>query len=302
MDATRRDLILQRWNVIQHNLVPALRPGPFDSSTSAKAATDTPYQPLPFTGDRSTPLGLAGRIEWIHLDNRPYLRAMHIALLSYRRLRRHKHAVTLIELLLGRNPNDNQGVRYLLGSEALRAGDDEHARSIFGAETDGYPPYFYELALSYMLKNEWTAAATALRRGFAANPYIAELLCGNLNPARLAIWHGSNMAEPGTAHAYIQMYGMFWHTQPNSFAFTRWLFNHPKVMMERATTMECQEALLWEVDGGKREEASQQQTRLIRKIDDTMSAAIVTKRMDRRGKTLIWPWTQPRAPRFAPLE
>ncbi len=83
-----------------------------------------------------------------HLDNRHYLRATHIALLSYMRLRRPRDAVTLIELMLARNPGDNQSVRYLLGSEAMRAGDHEYARKVFEEEADSYPPYFYELALS----------------------------------------------------------------------------------------------------------------------------------------------------------
>lgn len=108
-----------------------------------------------------------------------------------------------------RNPNDNQGVRYLLGSEALRAGDYEHARMVFEQEASGFPSYFYELGLCFMLRDEWGAAATALRRGFAANPYIAEILGGNSNPAPLAIWHGTSMAEPETACEYIKMYGMY---------------------------------------------------------------------------------------------
>lgn len=116
---------------------------------------------------------------------------MHIALLSYMRLRR-----TLIELMLARNPGVNQGVRYLLGSEAMRAGDHEYARRVFEEEADSYPPYFYELALSHMFKDEWVVAATALRRGFAANPYIAEILGGNPNPEPLAIWHGTSWAKP----------------------------------------------------------------------------------------------------------
>lgn len=241
--------------------------------------------------NRHIPEGFNGRIEWMHLDNRPYLRAMHIALLSYMRLRRHKDAVTIIELMLARNPNDNQGVRYLLGSEALRAGNYDYARTVLEADTDGYPPYFYELALCYMLKDEWVAAATALRRGFAANPYIAELLGGNPNPAPLAIWHGTNMAEPEVACEYIQMYGMFWHTQPDSFAFTRWLFNHPKVLAERAAIMECKEAVLWENDGSTRSKIGEQERHLTASIDDTLSAAIATKRKDRRGR-MIWPWVR----------
>lgn len=245
--------------------------------------------------NRLIPEGFAGRIEWVHLDNRPYLRAMHGALLSYMRLRRHKDAVIFIELMLARNPNDNQGVRYLLGSEALRAGDYDRAQAAFEAQAHNYPPYFYELALCHMLRDNWVPAATALRHGFAANPYIAEILAGNPNPAPLSIWHSANLAEPETARDYMQMYGMLWHRQPESFAFTRWLFNHPKVLAERAAIMECKEALLWEPIGGTREEITRRKTELIDQIDDSLSAAIVTKRQERRSKATIWPWAS--APR-----
>ncbi|WP_317203481.1 hypothetical protein [Janthinobacterium sp.] len=205
--------------------------------------------------------------------------------------------MTIIELMLARNPADNQGVRFLLGSEALRAGDFAHARAVFEAEADGYPPYFYELALTHMLRDEWVSAATALRRGFAANPYIAELLGGNASPAPLAIWHGTNLAEPTTACAYIQMYGMYWHNQPDSFAFTRWLFNHPKVLAERAEIMECKEAILWESGAAARRKSIERGFLLADSIDYALSTAIVTKRKDRRGQ-MVWPWmlTQLRFP------
>ena len=241
--------------------------------------------------NRLIPEGFNGRIEWGHLDNRPYFRAMHIALLSYMRLRRHKDAVTLIELMLARNPNDNQGVRYLLGSEAMRAGDHEKACTVFESEAYSYPPYFYELALCYMLKDEWVPAATALRRGFGANPYIPEILGGNPNPQPLAIRHGTNFAEPEIAGDYVQMYGALWQQCPDSFAFTRWVFNHPKVMAERAAIMECKEAMLWESDGSARVVIMEQELRLTTSIDDTLSAAIVTKRKDRRGQ-IVWPWVR----------
>jgi tetratricopeptide (TPR) repeat protein len=240
--------------------------------------------------NRLIPEGFTGRIEWGHLDNRPYLRAMHIALLSYMRLRRHKDAVAIIELMLERNPSDNQGVRFLLGSEALRAGDLDHARAVFKAEADAYPPYFYELALLHMMREEWTLAATALRRGFSANPYVAEILGGNANPAPLAIWHDSNLAEPSTAREYMQMYGMYWHHQPDSFAFTRWLFNHPKVLAERAELMACKEAIMWESDAATRRKFLDRRLLLAAGIDDALSTAIIIKRKDRRGQ-ICWPWS-----------
>lgn len=240
--------------------------------------------------NRHIPEGFTGRIEWGHLENRPYLRLMHVALLSYMRLRRHRGAVKIIESMLARNPNDNQGVRYLLGSELLRAGDIERARAVLAAEADSYPPYFYELALACMLNNDWVAAATALRRGFAANPYIAEYLGGNPYPLPLAIWHGNNFAEPETAIDYAEMYDELWLTPPDGFAFVRWLFNHSKVLAERAAIMECREALLSEDDASARSKIIAQARGAAASIDDAISIAIVKKRKNVRGK-LVWPWT-----------
>jgi tetratricopeptide (TPR) repeat protein len=209
--------------------------------------------------------------------------------LAYVRLRRHREAVMLIEKMLAYNPNDNQGMRYLLGSEALRAGEHERAQKVFAAEAESYPPYFYELALTHALKDEWIPAATALRHGFCANPYIAEILGGNPHPQPLAIWHGSNLAEPETAVDYVEMYGDLWRRRPDSLTFVRWLFNHPKVMVERAAFMDCREALLWEQDFQARTTILDREREVLAGIDDRLSATLVVKRQDRRGRTL-YPW------------
>lgn len=204
-------------------------------------------------------------------------------------LRRRKDAVTLIDLMLARNPSESQGLRYLLSSELLWAGDHGRARTVFEEEAYGYPPYFYELALCCMLNADWVAAATALRRGFAANPYIAEILAGNPNPAPLTIWHSTTLAEPETAHDYTRMCSMLWHLNPDSFAFVHWLFNHPKALAERAAIMECKEAMLWEPDATTRVDLGAKGRHLTDSIDDVLSLTIITKRKDRRGN-MVWPW------------
>jgi len=79
-------------------------------------------------GERVIPKGFTGRIEWGYLDNRPFLRAMHGAALCYTSLRKRRDAAAMMEQLLPYNPNDNQGIRYLIGSEYLRSGDLEKAR------------------------------------------------------------------------------------------------------------------------------------------------------------------------------
>lgn len=64
------------------------------------------------------------------------------------------------------------------------------------------------------------------------------------------------------------------------------------MLAERAAILEFQEALLWESDSGIREEIVRRKTELIDRIDDNLSAVIVTKRQERRGKDSIWPWAQ----------
>lgn len=82
---------------------------------------------------------------------------------------------------------------------------------------------------------------------------------------------------------------MLWYQNPDSFAFVRWLFNHPKVLAERAAIMECKEAGLWEQDAATRSELGVKGHHLSAGIDDTLSMSIITKRKDRHGN-LVWPW------------
>ena len=143
-------------------------------------------------GNSLMPESFSGEVEWGHLSNRQFLRALHGVVLANVHLRRHKNAVMLIDKLMAFNPNDNRGVRYLLGSELVRAGDYERAATVFDECADYYPPYHYEQALLHIMNKNWVKAATELRYGFAANSYIAEMLCGNPNPQPLAKWHDNN--------------------------------------------------------------------------------------------------------------
>ncbi|WBS02031.1 hypothetical protein OU994_27890 [Pseudoduganella sp. SL102] len=246
--------------------------------------------------NRQIPPGFAGRIAWHNVDNRAYLRMMHVAVLAHVRLGRHRDATALIEQMLLRNPSDNQGVRYLLGSEALRiepqAGTvQEHGRviEVLAEHADTYPPYWYELALAHLQHGRWAAAATALRRGFVTNPYIAEILGGNPDPKPHVAWHPDDTTLPDAARAYIDAYGAMWEADSGHRPFMHWLFNHPEVMIERASVMACREALLWETDPDKRGDLLARVEELTARIDDSLSAAIVVQR-ETVGRRLVWPW------------
>jgi len=242
-------------------------------------------------GNRFIPEGFDGLIEWHSLGNRPFLRAMHGAVLAYVRLRKHRDATILMNKMLAYNPNDNQGVSCLLGSEMLRSGDRYQAEKVFSEYADSYPPYFYELALTHILKSHWVEAATALRQGFSENSYISEILCGNPCPQPLAIWHGINLAEPDIAVDYIEMYGELWFRHPESLAFVRWLFNHSSVMAERAQWIKCSEELFSEHGLEARRRIMNRQQALLDGIDHQLSTKIIKKIQNQRGKE-IWPWMQ----------
>ena len=91
-------------------------------------------------GEGAIPTGFSGLIQWGFLENRPFLRAAHGAALCHIHLGKHKDALRLMERILAWNPNDNQGVRFLIGSEYLRAGETAKAERIFMDHAEDYPP------------------------------------------------------------------------------------------------------------------------------------------------------------------
>ena len=194
-----------------------------------------------------------------------------------------------MEKMLAWNPGDNQGIRYLIGSAYLRAGEPDKARAFLAAEDNDFPPSRYELALLHLREEDFRAAATSLRLGFVENGYIAEMLCGMPHPLPMTIWHGSNFAEPELARDYALQYGDLWHRTPGAVAFLRWLHTHPAVMAERAAILECWETLLWEHDIERRRAILDRQQALVDGIDDRLSAEIAVERIDRLGDP-VRPW------------
>ena len=240
-------------------------------------------------GEAALPVDFKGEIRWVCHRNRPFLRTAHVLSLCYRNAGERKKAIKTMEKILGWNPSDNQGIRWLIGSEYMRAGQRSRAESTFREHGSEYPPYRYELGLLYFQEGEHARAATSLRHGFIENPYIAEILCGTPAPMRLTIWEGSNLQEVECAQAYVASYGELWHETAHALQFLRWVHTHPKVMMERAEILACKEALLWSADIGERRRILLDEQEARNRIDDQLSATIVRERTDSRGRTTA-PW------------
>ena len=194
----------------------------------------------------------------------------------------------MLERMLVWNPGDNQGIRFIIGSEYLRAGLDGNALSFIETEAPQYPPYRYELALLRFRREDYVAAATSLRLGFVENGYIAEILCDSPDPLPMGIWHGHGDRMPQAAKDYASEYGRLWRETPGAIAFFRWLHTHPRVMAERANILHYDEEL-WERDAARRVFLSRTQSAAIGRIDDALSEEIVVERTDQYGQT-VWPW------------
>ena len=145
---------------------------------------------------------------------------------------------------------------------------------------------------------DYVAACTYLRRGIAANPYIAEGLTGRTVLSEHLYWHASNVHGPEWALDYLDSAACDW--TPQEIDFVDWVFNASPVLKERAEMMALHEGMTYERDAGKRAPYAQRSLEFIDRITDTLSKKIVRKVKNRWGVD-IWPWDRegfgrPRAP------
>lgn len=236
------------------------------------------------------PEGFKGRIPWYELDNRPFLRLHHGYILCLLRSGQYKMAAKLMEEHLRWNENDNIGVRFLIGDAYLHAGMTKKARMALSNAEREYPPNAYSLGLLEFREGNFVAAATALRRGFAGNQYIAEILTGRNQPKKHFFWHSSSDQNPDLAAGYLDSQCLkLWSETEGAQDFVDWLFNCSAVLRERAALGEVREGLTYEHDFNVRGELVERHRILLSKIDNSVSESLIRKVTDRYG-TEHWPW------------
>jgi tetratricopeptide (TPR) repeat protein len=126
-------------------------------------------------GLRSVPENFGGRLPWLHLENRPFLRAAHGFGLALERERRQLEAVDVYEQILALNPGDNQGIRYLLPRLYLKAGARQKARATLEEHgADGMN--LYTRCLLEIQDGRLREAARWLCRGLSYNLHLPEIV------------------------------------------------------------------------------------------------------------------------------
>ncbi len=117
---------------------------------------------------------------WGILDSRPYMRARAGLAAALYHLGEKRRSAEHYRELLRLNPNDNQGIRYVLLGCLLELGsDDEAARLLSRYKDDVAATWVYGRALlSFRSEGSGKGSGQLLGRALAANPFVPEYLLG----------------------------------------------------------------------------------------------------------------------------
>lgn len=168
-------------------------------------------------------------VPWPILDNRPYLRALGNLALALVEQRKWPEALAIHQRMLELNPNDNQGVRYLIGVEHLQIGDNQGAIEAFNKCRGEEVGCAFGLALARLRVGGSSAdVGEPLLNGFAANRYVAPMLLGE-RWERLDAFHRTSMAEPEWAADVVKAQADLWHAVPRGAEVLRFWWSAPVV-------------------------------------------------------------------------
>jgi tetratricopeptide (TPR) repeat protein len=137
---------------------------------------------------------------WGILEARPYMRARHGLALSLWAHGMREEALAHFKEMLRLNPNDNQGVRYLLLNRLLELGRDYDVAKLLKAyRDDGSAQWLYSAALADFRRfGNVDVSRKSLARAVKMNPHVPDYLCGKKKMPRelpsLVSWGGADEA------------------------------------------------------------------------------------------------------------
>ena len=193
--------------------------------------------------------GELGQVPWGILENRPYLRGLANLALACGRRGRWADVVEIYERLLRLNPNDNQGIRWMIGEAYHRIGQLDTAVEAY-RQAQEEAGCCYGLALALHQQGRDSEAGAALVRAFARNFYVPPMLLGE-RWSRVPGWYGTNMREPEWASARVESSRDLWRAAPGALELLRrwwtaepvqrWLKDLQRVMRELDTKPSAEE-------------------------------------------------------------
>jgi tetratricopeptide (TPR) repeat protein len=149
---------------------------------------------------------------WGFLETRPYMRARHGLALTLLQLGEEAAAVEHFRAMLKLNPNDNQGIRYLLLASLLRRDDSPGLKTLLADYPDEWSVYWlYTRALLAYREDQASAPATLklLKDARSANEHVPGILAGT-TPGMASRNGYVTMGDADEATDYVRECGAAW--------------------------------------------------------------------------------------------
>ena len=159
---------------------------------------------------------------WMLLESRPYMRARFGLAQVLWVLGRRDEAVEHYRELLRLNPNDNQGVRYILAACLLELGRDvELTELLLRYEEDASANWAYSAALlAFRKEGDSPLSRFLLKAARRANKFIPDLLTGRERlPSRLPDAVG--IGDMSEAVDYVTSFLRGWRASPGALSWVR---------------------------------------------------------------------------------
>ena len=155
---------------------------------------------------------------WGFLETRPYMRARHGLALTLLGMGEEDAAIEHFRAMLELNPNDNQGIRYLLLGSLLRREETEALTTLLASYADEWSPYWlYTRALIAYREGRATEPATLKLLGEArsANNHVPAILAGTEPPVHPTGGY-ITAGGPDEATDYVRECGAAWKKTPGA--------------------------------------------------------------------------------------
>ncbi len=152
------------------------------------------------------------KMEWGHLNNRPFLRAYHNLGLWLEKRNEINEAIKLYSNMLLVCPNDNIGVRYILPKLWIETGDLlSIVRLNKEYPDDDSPEFMYTHPLALVMLGDIEKAKTLLDDAKTAFPLVAKELKKKHHPKPKSSFSGGiTVGGTDQAYEYWKQYGKFW--------------------------------------------------------------------------------------------
>ena len=166
------------------------------------------YSKAYIISNEKIPNNFKGKIIWGHIENRHYLRTLHGFGLANIYSLRYKEGLHLFERILDYNPNDNQGVRYLLGDVHFILGNLSDAEKCYKENLDN-PTIRYSYGLFLYKSRRFIEAIIQLSLGIIEDEYILKVLLNKNIDEEIDFYIASKIKD---ALSYYRFTCGLWYT------------------------------------------------------------------------------------------